>query len=142
MNNPIYTLAEQLDNRVTFIKALRGELYGEFARVVTDGQFNRNGFTIGGVAAYIVPPFVRRNWDGDKNLEEDFYLSRYWLGFVTDIGSYLKKQMEWTYSLVEQDSLNKKSFAEIADIIESEPHGLVRDSDDLISWSMARRRTG
>ena len=118
----MFTLEQQKANRRLWVEALRSGKYEQGRHRLRD---NENGFCCLGVACDVFGP---DDWDGLKFLGEVSYLPPAVMEFfgISDRRAFYRHDLMKT-TLADQNDKGK-SFAEIADIIESEPLGLFVES--------------
>ena len=116
--NKTYTLEEQKANRKLWVEALRS---GEYQQATQSLTQRGGGYCCLGVACRVmgVPDEVIRHHDNLHQLDS----VRAHFGIIGADGDYEDG------SLANDNDKRGKSFAEIADIIESEPAGLFVESE-------------
>ena len=126
----IYTLEEQKAHRKELINQLRD---GTYEPLVVDGKFNRDGYTVAAIIKDVC-------WDHDsyyQNLncysETIDSCCREWFGFESDDGYYF----QCDGPLFDNNEL---PFAYVADIIESEPHGLINYEEKIPEYNWESKR--
>lgn len=128
-----WTLDEQKAHRKLWIEALRSGTYHQICGRLRLG----NEFCCLGVACDVYGKQTSSSeWDGPRFYPErgnqliysGFALPdavREWLGLATHDGRYGTGSDADYWCLIDDNDNDKKSFNEIADIIESEPEGLI-----------------
>jgi hypothetical protein len=130
-----WTADQQKEHRKLWIEALRS---GEYEQ--THGKLKLgNSFCCLGVACDLyAKQFPEAVWHDNKFMPNKHQYMTYsgfslpnvvmdWLGLAASNGLYANPKKD-TWGLIDDNDDDKKSFLEIADIIESEPEGLIADN--------------
>jgi hypothetical protein len=117
-NQPAAQRKKLNPNARKWVKALRSGKYEQTTHQLKSDE----GYCCLGVACEVaVSAGVIKGFDGNKGALPPKV--KQWLGLSTVNGKFSKRRGGYSYLITENDN-HRKSFSEIADIIESQPEGL------------------